>query len=217
MIKFFRMARLLKIAILVMCGVILVHSALVVRDGFGPEAAPEEVQATGMSVLQEQLVKIRSTEFGKSERGRLLFDRVEKIMDQKKIIFTSEILGGENALCKCDFIGGEKWYIEVKRNEEGTFTHLPPHQLIEVAFHEALHSVKGGYGGKASIEEECDAFVAGHQAEAAVQGIEPQQVVILEDVPVAKFVARSYVGIEHNSQYEPVAESFDWLKKRSGL
>jgi hypothetical protein len=211
------MGNFLKYAILIMCGVIAVHSALTIREGFGPEAAPEEVQTAGMAVLQDQLVKIRGTEFGKSERGRLLFDRVEKIMDQKKVVFTAEILGGENALCKCDFIGGETWYIEVKLNEDGSYTHLPPHQLIEVAFHEALHSVKGGFGGKASIEEECDAFVAGHQAEAAVQGIEPQQVVILEDVPVAKFVARSYAGIEHNPEYQPVVESVEWLKSRSGL
>lgn len=211
------MARLLKIAILFVSGIIIIHAALIVRESFGPEAAPQEVQDLGIKMLEEQLVKIRSTEFGKSERGRILFDRVEKIVDQKKLIFTSEILGGEKALCKCDFVGGEIWYVEVKRNEDGSYTHQLPHQLIELAFHEALHSVKGGFGGKASIEEECDAFVAGNQAEAAVQGVEPQAVVILEDVPVAKFVERSYAGIAHQADYVPVVESFEWLKKRSGL
>jgi hypothetical protein len=210
------MSPILRFNLICIGGAALVLYALNMRQAQNPEAAPHEVQENGKAILKEQLARIRDTEFAKSERGRVLFERVSDFVINNRIVFTSEILGGEKALCKVDLFGDETWYIEVTKTEDGRYVHQAPYQLAEVAFHEALHSIKGGYNS-ASVEEECDAFVAGNQAEAASQGVDPQDVVMLEDMPVAKFVEKRYEGITHKYDYEPVGQSMEWLKQRSGL
>lgn len=204
-----------RLVLLCVCGAVIVFSALRLREGAHPEAAPPEVQQAGKDLLRQQLDTIRHTAFGKSPRGQMLSGRISGFLSQDRIIFTSDIVGGEKALCRTDLFGAEIWYIEVTC-KDGRYVHQLPHQLAEVVFHEALHSVKGGFN-TASIEEECDAFVAGHQAEAACQGLDPKDVVTLEDVPVAQFVARRYVGLEHKPDYVPVEQSLKWLQERSGL
>jgi hypothetical protein len=209
------MKSFIRITLLCICGAVIVFFALKMRQDGRPTPAPQEIQNSGKAILKEQLETIRGSEFGKSARGKLLCERVTNFLEQDRIIFTADIMGGEKALCDRDVFGNEIWYIEVSKNQ-GQYTQQFSHQIAEVTFHEALHSIKGGFY-TASIEEECDAFVAGQQAEAASQGIESQDIVTLEDVPVAQFVERSYTGLSHKTDYEPVAESMDWLKKHSGL
>jgi hypothetical protein len=210
------MKSLIRIFLICACGGAIVYWALTMRQSARPQAAPLEIQQEGRAHLHAQLRTIQDTEFGRSLRGQVLSARISAFLEQDRIIFTSELADGENAICVKELLGDETWYILVTKGSDGRYVQLNAQQIAEVTFHEALHSVQGGLHN-GSIQEECDAFVAGLQAEAASQGVETLDVITLEGVPVAQFVNRKYIGLSQKPDYQPVVESLDWLKKRSGL
>jgi hypothetical protein len=135
-----------------------------------PEPAPENMQVSGKQIIGDELEKMRESSFGRTPRGTILCDRVEKILDEGRIIFSSK-LGGPRGVWHQSIIGKEKIYVKILEMNNAHFLHQLPYQMMEAIFHEAVHSVHGRFH-RNSIEEECDAFVAGMTVEALIKGEE---------------------------------------------
>ena len=87
---------------------------------------------------------------------------------------------------------------------------------MEALVHETVHSLKGN-PRRASIEEECDCFVAGLQAAAVAAGEVEPGLFRVDGRPVAEFVRERYPKARASSAYEPVGVDRAWLATRAGL
>jgi len=143
-----------------------------------------------------------------------LISEIERLIESGRIVFSSG-LGGPRGQTWHNLFGMRRVYVKVIEMNHGRYLHQLPWQLSESLFHEAVHSLQTG-AHRASFEEECDAFVAGLQAEAVSRGIAPASVFRMDGLPVAEFVKRSYPNIGSNTRYSPVGESLEWLLRRAG-
>lgn len=87
---------------------------------------------------------------------------------------------------------------------------------MEALIHESLHAIKRGHR-RASRQEEGDAFVAGLQAEAAIQGRDPSVPPRIDGITVAEFVARYYPEAPNAPGYLPVGQTREWLEHMAGV
>ncbi len=197
--------------ILIACAI----AAIAVSHARRPAAAPRDMQEGGKAIIRAELPKLIASDFGRTKRGKLLIAEVQSLLKDDRIVFSSA-LKGKRGLSWSEWWRPRIVYIKILRVNREKYLHQMPSQLIEVLFHEALHSIKGGFHAT-SIEEECDAFAAGLCAEAASQGIEPPDILRIDGKPVAEFVMASYSGAPRKPDYQPVGESIEWLRKRTGL
>ncbi|MFC1461862.1 hypothetical protein ACFLQR_05030 [Verrucomicrobiota bacterium] len=204
-----------RLSIILSAGLVCVVCAYMYRRSQSPAPAPQHVQESGRKILRNELAEIRDTDFGRSRRGRLLTDRVESLLEGDRIIFSSDT-DGNRAIWTRALIGPETLYVKVLEPNSGTYLHQLPCQIVEVTFHEAVHSIHGGFRC-ASIEEECDAFAAGLTAEAVSKGTDPPKLLKIDGMPVGTFVTRSYPGLQRKPGYQPLGKSLDWLKQNTGL
>jgi len=176
-----------------------------------PEA-PEAVQAEGRALVRSVLAQVAETEFGKSKRGILLAETVEDLIQRGRLIFTTK--RDAQAVYCLEWGGRETLYVRVMRHSR-KYKHLDRDDIAEGVFHEAVHAIEGGES--ASIDEECDGFVAGICAGAAVTGEALPEILRLTGLPVGEFVVRGYPELERNTAYVPVGQTQEWLKERTGL
>ena len=176
--------------LLALIGLLLVIILAAYRHSLLPEEAPAGIRESGIQLIRENLDMIRNSRFGESQRGGLLSDRVAQFLKEDRIHFSSK-LGGPRGMWRNSIIGRERIYLRVLEMNHGRYVHQLPDQLIEVVFHEAVHSLHGRFH-RSSIEEECDAFVAGMTAEALVRGEALPSVFIIDGVSLGEFVLNAY-------------------------
>jgi len=155
---------------------------------------------------------VGTTEFGRSRRGTLLAGVIEQFIQSERLVFTTDRTA--QAVYRREWGGAETLYVRVMCHS-GKYKHLDPDDIAEAIFHEAVHAVEGG--NAESIDEECDAFMAGLCAGAAVTGVAVEDIPRLSGVPVATFVEREYEHLERAPDYRPVGETAQWLSERTGL
>lgn len=202
-----------RLTILLAVGAVCMVAAAWYRRSQRPAPAPPGVQQQGVEQVQAILAKVAGTDFGRSRRGQILADTIARFIARGRLVFTADI--GPQALYRREVLGYEALYVKamviggrlVLRNDE---------IMAEGVFHEAVHAARGGSEG-ASIEEECDGFAAGLCAAAAVTGTPMPDLLLLEGRPVAEFVLRAYPTNPRRPDYQPVGESPEWLRRRTGL
>jgi len=202
-------------AVLLAIGALLITSALLWRDRQLPPPAPADVQASGRAMVEAELQRLAASPFGQSARGCILIGEIRELLVHERIVFSAG-LGGPRGLTVRRWLGPSLLYLKVIEVNETTWLHQLDWQLVESLCHEALHFARGGLG-KACLEEECDAFVAGLQAEATVKGLVPAVPLTVDGVRVAAFVRRSYPGLASRPDYAPVGETPEWLRQQAGL
>jgi hypothetical protein len=184
------------------------------RTILAPTSAPREVQLSGIENLRAILSDVAESPFGRSARGRALTQRIESALQAGKITFSTEISG--RAAHRTPLVGGDTWYIMVLEMNHGRFLHQAHWQLAEVIYHEAVHNISGGVG-HGSIEEECDAFAAGLQAEHVMRDAPPPTPLIMDGLPVADFVRQKYARLSSSPDYQPVGTTLTWLQSATEL
>jgi hypothetical protein len=173
------------------------------------------MQTTGKAIIRAELAKLGHSDFAGTERGRLLIAEVESLLGHNCIIFSAQ-LKGHRGLSWADWWGPRIVFIRIIEVNDNKYIHQLPSQITESLFHEALHALRGKFH-RTSVEEECDAFAAGLCAEAASKGIHPPDLLTVDGKPLAEFVMTSYPGARRDPGYQPLGESTDWLRARTGL
>ena len=111
-----------------------------VRPGGRPSRASPVVQEQGLRLLARLLARVGDTDFGRSERGRALMEKVQGLLGRGRIIFTHEIHG--QGLYREEFFGGEFLYVRVARGGAEGFL-LPPQDILtDAVFHESVHALR---------------------------------------------------------------------------
>lgn len=213
MLKYFS-RRPRRLTLILLLGAIVVCGALGNRYRHLPQPVPTQVQREGMAIIKQELATLADSSFGRSQRGRALIAEIERLVESDRIVFSAD-LGGPRGLSLYNVFRRKRIYLKVIEMNHGRYLHQLPWQLSEVLFHEALHSLRAGFHSS-SFEEECDAFAAGLQAEAASKGSAPDSVFRMDGHPLAKFVNNAYPGIRHDPGYQPVGESLEWLTQHIG-
>ena len=203
----------LRLAIILVVGGACIFAADWYRRSKRPAPAPADVQRQGIELVKGILAKVAATDFGQSARGQMLADTLARFMARDRLIFTAAI--APQALYRREFLGYDALY--VKAMEIGGRLVLRDDEIMaEGVFHEAVHAIRGG-SERASIEEECDGFAAGLAAGAAVTGLPLPEVLLIDGKPVADFVQKAYPTNPRSPAYQPVGETRDWLRRRTGL
>jgi len=202
-------------------GLILLLGALSINALIGykifnmPQPAPDTLQTSGQNIIQAELKIISNSAFGRSKRGQIIITEIQRLLDEDQIIFSSDLNGPRGLTCTPLF-GPKRIYIKVLEMNHGKFLHQLPWQLSEALFHEAVHSLNKSFHGN-SIEEECDAFMAGAFAESVSRNITPPTILQMDGIPIIRFVKQSYPAISHNPRYQPIGITLEQLKQRTGL
>ena len=199
--------------LLLATGTVLVIAAVAIRDARLPEPAPLTVQARGYAKLRAILTHVAASDFGRRERGARLTAILERLLETDRIRF-SATLGGPRAQMYSRPFRRPLLYVRILRPREDTWLHQLPHQLAEAVYHEAVHFAQGGLG-RASFEEECDAFLAGLDAEAILLGIPPPDQPTIDGMSVAAFVRHAYPHAPRNPRYRPIGKDRTWLLRRA--
>lgn len=207
-----RGAPMWRMAVVVAVGGACIAGAAWYRNSLRRKPVPPEVQAEGEALIRGILADIAAEDFGKSERGVLLSGAIERLMQQRKLVFTTD--RGAQAVYRREWGGNEVLYVRVMCHS-GNYKHLDREDIAEAIFHEAVHAIEGGKAQ--SIDEECDAFAAGLCAGAAITGRPAPELLRLSGLPVADFVTRAYPDVERDPSYVPVGETREWLTRRTGL
>ncbi len=194
-------------------GAVLVIAAVAIQDARLPETAPLAVQARGYAKLRAILAHVAASDFGRRERGARLTAILEHLLETDRICF-SATLGGPRAQLYSRLFHRPLLYVRILRPGEDRWLHQLPHQLAEAVYHEAVHFARGGLG-QASFEEECDAFLAGLDAEAILLDIPPPDHPTIDGMTVAAFVRQAYPHAPRNPRYRPIGKDRDWLLKRA--
>ncbi|GEM_PF-1351812 len=202
-----------RLAVILAVGVACMAAAHMYRRSRRPAPAPPDVQQQGIRQVQAILAKVAGTGFGQSRRGRILSDTITRFIARGRLIFAADI--GPQALYRREFLGFEALYVKAMVIG-GRLTLRDDEIMAEGVFHEAVHAARGG-SAAASLEEECDGFAAGLCAAAAVAGTPLPDLLLLEGRPVAEFVKRVYPTNPRCPSYQPVGESPEWLRRRTGL
>ena len=196
-------------------GIFLFLSLVLYRIAQLPEPAPETMQVSGMQIIRDELEKMRESSFGRSPRGTILCDRVENFLEEGRIIFSSQ-LGGPRGVWHQSILGKEKIYVRILENNNDYFIHQLPYQMMEAIFHEAVHSAHGRFH-RNSIEEECDAFVAGMTVEALIKGKSVPDVFIIDGKTLGDYLLAAYSDLPRNPDYRPIGITLEEIYRRSNI
>lgn len=178
-----------------------------------PAAVPEPWQASGREIIIEQLAVLRASVFGQTERGRILTDRVQDLLEADKIVFSAE-LGGPRGMWSRGFLMPERVYLRILPMKNG-YLHMTPGQIMEALVHEAVHAINDSPHGN-SRQEECDAFAAGIVAELTVDGQPVPAVLMVDGLPLWTFIEQAYPNEPEDADYQPVALPLESLYRMSG-
>ncbi len=196
-------------------GTVLILSVWIWSHANRPTAAPPAVQQTGRLKVQTVIDTVRASPFGRRERGRWLSEILQRQLDRGGIVFSGD-MGGPRGQTRPRWFRVPVIYIRVIPVNESTYLHQLDWQLAEALYHEAVHVFHGGFG-RASFEEECDAFCAGLEAEAIVRGVPSPPRLVIDDMSVAEFVAQAYPNAPRRPNYRPVGADMAWLRERVGI
>jgi len=188
-------------------GIAAIAVAQAYRVSRRPRPAPRRLRDEGRRRLAQVLDAIEATPFGRTTRGRVLTAEARRFLDSKRVQFAIEL--GKVSLFRKELFSRPVIYINCE--PMGTAFHLPDRDtLARALYHEALHSVQG----TGSFEEECDAFTAAAQAEAALRGTKAPIPTLRDGEPIGTWVRDAYPDRERLPSYQPVGESRAWLQRR---
>ncbi len=204
-----------RIAVILGGGALLAALVMAWSHGRCPSPAPPDVQRSGQAKVRDLIAQVRTAPFGQTERGRRLSEALQRQLDQQAIVFSGD-MGGPRGQTRFRWFRPPLVYIRAIQVNETTWLHQLPWQLAEALYHEAVHVINGGFR-RASFEEECDAFCAGLQAEAAVRGDPawPARLTI-DGLSVATFVRQSYPRAPRQPGYQPIGIDRAWLRQQAG-
>ncbi len=204
-----------RICLLLAFGSTGIMVALEYRASRRPHAAPVSVQVSGHKIIKDELSGLANTAFGQSERGKILSERALLFLDQGRIVFSDQ-LGSARGLTWNEVLGQSAIYIKVMAMNNDAYLHQTHGQIMEVLFHETVHSFSRK-DKRTSLDEECDAFAAGLCVMLAVEGKEEPELLMLDGVPLSDFIAKNYPDIGRSRDYQPVSQTRDWLSRRTGV
>jgi hypothetical protein len=204
-----------RLCMLLGVGLMCVAAAAAHKHAQRPAPAPVEVQESGRAIIRQELERISASEFGQSERGRMLLDEIRRLLKADRIVFSAE-LPGKRGLSWREKGGTQTVFIMVLEMNGGKYLHQLPFQVSEALFHEAVHSLKSGVHGSC-IEEECDGFAAGLTAQMVSIGVELPELFTMDGMPLGEFVASRYPELCSNPDYKPVGRTIEWLRKQARL
>ncbi len=180
-----------------------------------PTLAPQAVQDEGRTFAQVTLERLLPTPFGRSTRGQALIHTARETLNEKRVFF-SAALGGPRGQSIVRLFGRRRIYLKVIQVNDEVYLHQRDWQLAEALIHESVHARVGGIR-TASFEEECDAFAAGLQAEAAIRKVTPTTPLTIDRLPIAEFIRRQYPRIKSRPDYQPVAITREELGRLAGF
>ncbi|MBT3191504.1 MAG: hypothetical protein HN341_03010 [Verrucomicrobia bacterium] len=184
-------------------GVAWLLAILSYQHAFRLVAAPEDVQASGLAIVREELVVLEHSDFGRGRRGSLIVGEVRQLLAEERVVFAP--MTTTRGLTWDPILGGKVIYIKVIELGGDKFLHQRPSGIMEALVHEAVHSLKNTRR-RISVEEECDAFSAGMVAAAFVAGNPPPSVLSVDGLPVAEFVEKAYPKAPQDPGYKWVGE-----------
>jgi len=193
-------------------GSLALGAAVYLRFHEKPPGVPESIRTVGLVLVREQLDHLARTDFGQTERGQMLIQKAVELSKQGRIDFSARLNGPRGVTWRPFFWSPDRIFIKVLERPGKRYLHQLPHQLMEALIHETLHAIKRGHR-RASRQEEWDAFVAGLQAEAAMQGFDSSLPPRIDGITVAEFVARYYPEAPNEPAYQPVGQSREWLEQ----
>jgi hypothetical protein len=139
-------------------------------------------------------------------------EKVQGLLGRGRIIFTHEIHG--QGLYREEFFGGEFLYVRVARGGAEGFL-LPPQDILtDAVFHESVHALRPG---QESVEEECDASLAGLAAAGTLGKAPRPEAYRLDGMSVGAYVVRMYPKLHRDTAYQPVGMSRGSLLAEAGL
>jgi hypothetical protein len=202
----------LRILTWLLIGFLAVTAAVYLRFREKPPGVPESIRTAGLVLVREQLDHLARTDFGQTERGQKLIQQAGELSAQGRIDFSARLNGPRGVTWRPFFWSPDRIFIKVLERPGEKYFHQLPHQLMEALIHESLHAIKRGHR-RASRQEEWDAFVAGLQAESAIQGRDSSLPPRIDGITVAEFVARYYPEASPAPDYQPVGQSREWLEQ----
>ncbi len=184
------------------------------QHAFRLTPAPDSVQESGRTIIREELVVLEDSPFGHTKRGRLIATEARRLLAEDRVVFAP--MTTTRGLTWDPVLGSKLVYVKVIELDGGQFLHQRPPGIMEALVHETVHSIKNTRR-RISIEEECDCFAAGMEAAAIAVGHAPPALFTVDGQPVADFVLQAYPKARHDSTYQPVGASLEWLARRTGL
>jgi hypothetical protein len=208
--------RVRRIAVILLAGSTWALAIISYQIARRPKAAPDDVQESGKRIVLAELAKLEASGEGQSVRWKVIIAEARRLLAADQIVFAPMANG--RGLTWDPWFESKTVFVKVLEMNHDRYLHQLGWQVAEVIAHESLHSAKDSFAIlSASIEEECDAFAAGAEAQAISQGRVPDVVLKMDGVPIADFVKTSYRWARHDLNYEPVGESIVWLNQRTGL
>ena len=176
--------------------------------------APMEIQDSGRQIIGQELAALELSDFGGTERGRLIIAEVRQLLARNQIQFAP--MSETRGLTWDPILGGRIVYIKVIEMAKGRFLHQRPQGIMEALVHESVHAIRKTRW-RVSVDEECDCFAAGIEVGHIVAGVRPPVLLEVDGQPVATFVMNNYPTLRRSADYSPVGQSREWLARRTGL
>jgi len=174
-----------------------------------PRLAPDAIARQGRTTLEATLATVAASAFGQTRRGEALVDEAQRYLDGGRILFADGL--GKVSLFRKEFGRRPVVYINVPRLSN-RYTLPDVATLARAVTHEMLHAVQN----TGCYEEECDAFIAAAQADAAVRGVAVEFPVLRDAAPIAAWVREVYEGKTPSPDYAPLGQNREWLTRASG-
>jgi len=193
-----------RLALIVALGAVAVVMAQRYLESKRPPLVPADVAEKCRKELGEALAAVASSRFAQTERGRILTREVQRYLDAGRIQFSHGM--GKQALFRKELLRRPVIYINVPIISG---RHIPPDRvtMVEAVYHELLHAIQS----RSCYEEECDAFVAAAQAEAALEHTEPEFPILRDGQPLGKWVRAAYPNARPDPAYAPLGHDREWL------
>jgi hypothetical protein len=195
-------------------GVGLLLTAWAYRHGKScrPPELADDIARDGLRKVREAIDLVRKSDFGSSQRGKLLTAAAMDFMDQDRIRFSPNM--EQEALYRKEVGRRPILYISVFCHKDRVLW-PPPEELAERIYHESLHAVV--QSKNKSREEECDAFCAAEEAAAAVSKRLPRYPVMRDGETVWMWVRNVYSQSPSDRTYVPVGCTLNDLAVRTGI
>jgi hypothetical protein len=133
-----------RIAAMLAVGGCALVAALGYRALRRPDPAPVAMQASGRQIVHEQLRRLTQTEFGQTQRGRMVLDQVALFLSENRIVFSAR-LGRARGLAWHEVLGRQLVFVKVIEMGEGRYLHQTTGQIMVVLSHEAVHWLNNSY------------------------------------------------------------------------
>ncbi|MCC6580057.1 MAG: hypothetical protein IT440_06410 [Phycisphaeraceae bacterium] len=202
-----------RMTLILVVGLTAIGLATRYRQSQRPTPAPASVQAQGLARVSQVINRLRQTPWGNTLRGDTILTKLEQLRDARRIVFATHM--DSLGITYKEYTGNVTIYIRVFRADDQTYAVPSNILLADTLCHETVHALHPLH--RTTFNEECDAFLAGLDAQSSYCGWNPLHMPTVEDDSVAEFIRRKYPGIPTETDYRPVAAEWSWVRQRAGL